>query len=129
MQGRIDPPSSAGRLDAGAIRAQAETGEVWAIGAPPVGCVFLTPQAGGLYLGKLAVDPSQRRGGLGRRLLAQAETRARALGLARLDLKTRVELVENHAFFTAAGFRQVASQAHPGYARVTTLVFSKEVGA
>ncbi len=55
MEGRIDPPSSMHALTPESIAAQARSGEVWVIGAPPVACVFLTPKPGALYLGKLAV--------------------------------------------------------------------------
>ncbi len=128
MQGRIDPPSSVVRLDAAALRAQAESGEIWAIGTPPVACVFLTPRESGLYIGKLAVEAGARGRGLGRYLLELAAERARALGLKRLELKARVELEENHGFFRAAGFRQVGAEAHPGFDRATTLLFARELG-
>jgi len=135
MRGRIDPPSSAERLDIAAIRTQAKDGEVWAIDTPPEACIFLTPQVGArggarggaLYLAKLAVDPARRGGGLAKRLLSLAQARAHALGLGRLTLKARIELVENHAFFRHAGFQQVGSNSHPGFDRPTTLLFAKEV--
>ncbi len=127
MRGRIDPPSSAERLDLAALRTQAKAGEVWAIGTPPAACIFLTPQGNALYLGKLAVDPARRGGGLAKRLLALAEERARAQGLARLTLKARIELAENHAFFRHAGFQQVGRESHPGFDRPTTLLFAREL--
>ncbi|MFM7442340.1 MAG: GNAT family N-acetyltransferase, partial [Tabrizicola sp.] len=80
MEGRIDPPSSMHSLTAEAIAAQATGGEVWAIGTPPVACVFLTPQPGALYIGKLATAASHRRMGLAGQLIALAATRAKALG-------------------------------------------------
>ena len=127
MEGRIDPPSSAGALTPAAIAAQAETGEIWAIGTPPVACIFLTPRPGALYLGKLAVADSHRGRGLARQLVDLAESRARALGLPLLELQVRVELVENHAAFAAMGFRQTGESAHPGYARPTSLTFRRAV--
>ena len=131
MDGRIDPPSSAGRLDLAAIARQAAEGEVWLIedsGAVLAG-VFLTPLPGRLYIGKLAVAAGAMRQGLGRRMLTHAATRARALGLSMLDLQTRVELVENHAFFRACGFVQTAETAHPGYGRATSLTFTRRLDA
>ncbi len=127
MEGRIDPPSSATRLDVVGIRAQVQDGEIWGIGDPLVACVFLTPQGDGMYVGKLAVAPAYRGQGHAARLLALAEDRARAMGLRRLDLKVRVELVENHAFFRKAGFERVGEDRHAGFDRTTTLLFSKEV--
>lgn len=125
MEGRIDPPSSMHALTEGEIARQAVEGEVWAIGTPPLACVFLTPRAGSLYLGKLAVRPGHQGQGLGRQMVGVAEARARALGLPMLELSTRVELTENHAAFRAMGFSQTGSASHKGYNRITTLVFTK----
>ncbi len=127
MAGRIDPPSSLGALTPEAIETQARTGEVWAIGDPPVACVFLTAKPGALYLGKLAVAASHRRRGLARALVALAETRARALGLPLLELQTRVELTENHATFRALGFAEAGRTAHPGFDRPTSITFRRAV--
>lgn len=127
MEGRIDPPSSMLALTAGAIEAQATTGEVWVIGTPPVACLFLTPKADALYLGKLAVADGQRGRGWARVLIDTAADRARAMGLPVLELQTRVELVENHAAFRAMGFVEVGRSSHPGFDRVTTLTFQRAV--
>ncbi|OWJ78217.1 GNAT family N-acetyltransferase [Haematobacter genomosp. 1] len=131
MDARIDPPSSMHRMSVASIAEQAETGEVWLIDGPRElqACVFLTPQAEALYLGKLAVAAAARGQGLSRRLVALAETRARALGYAALELQTRVELVENHAIFAGMGFHRVAETAHPGYARPTSFTWRKTVSA
>lgn len=129
MEGRIDPPSSMHRLTAEAIaaQAQAQDGEVWVIGAPPVACLFLTVKPGALYLGKLAVAGDQRGRGFARVLVDTAAARARAMGLPVLELQTRVELVENHATFRALGFAEVGRSSHPGFARPTTLTFQRAV--
>lgn len=127
MEGRIDPPSSMHGLTAADIARQARDGEVWVAGAPPVACLFLTPEPGALYLHKLAVAPAARRRGHARRLIDIAETRARALGLPVLRLQTRVELDENHAAFRALGFVQTAATAHAGYGRPTALSFERPV--
>ena len=129
MEGRIDPPSSLHHLTAADIAAQAQTGEVWVIGAPAVACMFLTPQPQALYLGKLAVDPAVRRMGYARRLISVAELRAHALGLPALELWTRVELAENHTTFRALGFVQAGTRAHAGFDRPTTVVFTKRLAA
>lgn len=127
MDARIAPPSSMHSLTEAAIAAQATLGEVWVIGTPPVACVFLTPQRDSLYVGKLAVALAARHKGLARRLIALAETRARALGLPALELQTRVELTENHAAFTAMGFAETGRTAHPGFASPTSITFRKAV--
>jgi ribosomal protein S18 acetylase RimI-like enzyme len=127
MDGRIDPPSSMHALTAQTIASQAQSGEIWVIGAPPVACVFLTPKPQALYVGKLAVAASHRRAGLARQLIDLAEHRARALQLPALELQTRVELTENHATFRALGFTEVARTAHPGYDRPTSITFRRAV--
>jgi len=128
MEGRIDPPSSMHRLTEESIRQHASDAELWAIGRPPHAVVFLTPKADCLYLGKLAVEASQRGRGLARRLVELAEDRARALGLEALELQTRVELVENHAAFGRMGFVKTDETAHPGYDRPTSITMQKRLG-
>ncbi len=127
MDGRIDPPSSMHSLTEDTIADQARTAEVWAIGTPPVACMFLTPRDGSLYIGKLAVARAHRGQGLARALIATAELRARALHYPALELQTRVELVENHVTFRALGFVEVARTAHSGFTRPTTVTFRRPV--
>lgn len=127
MDGQIDPPSSMHRLTPESIALHALTHEVWALGTPPVACVFLTPKAGTLYLGKLAVAAGHRGKGHARTLIGLAETRARALGLPVLELETRIELTENHATFRALGFAETGRKAHPGFGRPTTITFRRAV--
>jgi ribosomal protein S18 acetylase RimI-like enzyme len=126
MEGRIDPPSSLRDLTPEALNRQAEVGEIWVIGAP-VACVFLTPKPGVLYVGKLAVAGAYRGQGLARRLIDVAAGRARARGLAALELQTRVELVENQAVFRAMGFQEVGRTAHAGYDRATSITYRRAV--
>ena len=126
MEGRIDPPSSLRDLTPEALARQAVAGEIWIIGAP-VACVFLTPKPGALYIGKLAVAESHREQGLARRLIDQAEARAREIGLPALELQTRVELVENQAAFLALVFQEVGRTAHKGYDRPTSITYRRAV--
>jgi len=127
MEGRVDPPSSMHRLDRLVVSRHAGTGEVWVLGDPVVACVFLTPEPGRLYLGKLAVAAEYRRRGYAQLLVDLACDRARALGLGCVELHSRIELVENHAAFVAMGFRKVGETAHPGYDRPTSITFRKSV--
>ena len=129
MDGRVDPRSSMHRLTLGSIAQEAEMHEIWAMGSPPGACVILTPKPGRLYIGKLAVAKSQRGQGLARDLMHHAEVRALDLGLAVLELQTRVELVENHATFRALGFEEYGRTAHEGYDRPTSITFQKRLSA
>ncbi len=127
MEGRIDPPSSIRDLTLAALAGHCATGEIWVIGAPPHACVLLTPRPGVLYLGKLATAADRRGQGLARRLVACAEDRARSLGLAALELQTRVELTGNHAAFAALGFAEAGRTAHAGHARPTSITLRRPV--
>ena len=129
MEGRIDPPSSLHRLTKALISEHCETGEVWAIGDPPIACVFLTPKPECLYVGKLAVDHAMRGQGLARQLIEVAEVRARALELPRLELNARIELSENHKTFAALGFKKHAERCHRGFTRTTFISMRKPVTA
>ena len=127
MDGRIDPPSSLGRMSPEALARAAAKNELWVLPAPeaPLACMLLTAQADHLYLGKLAVSVSARGRGLARRMVLHAEARARELGLPCLRLQTRVELVENHAAFRRLGFVETGRTAHAGYDRPTSVTFEK----
>jgi hypothetical protein len=59
MEGRIDPPSSALRLTPQLMAADAANGALLLarVGRTLVGCVFVRPKQGALYIGKLAVLP------------------------------------------------------------------------
>ena len=125
MDGVIDPPSSMHRLTVDDIAQQAEAGEVWAIGLPPVGCMFLTIKGDWLYLGKLAAAGDQRGKGLARGLVNRAMARAAEMGLRGVELQTRIELTANHATFAALGFVETGRSAHAGFDRATTLTFRR----
>ena len=127
MEGRIDPPSSDRQLSVESLATLSKFAEIWAIGSPPIACMILTRKPDRLYLGKLAVDPAQQGRGLARKLIQHAETRARALGLPRLELQARVELTENHALFQHLGFVETARTAHPGFDRPTSITFTKDL--
>lgn len=130
MERRIDPPSSLARMDADCLASQpgmvllatdAETGPGL------VGCLFARPRGGALYLGKIAVEPAYQGRGAGRALVDAAEAVARREGIAALELQTRIELVENHAAFTAMGFEKTAETAHPGFDRPTSVTMRKRL--
>ncbi len=75
MNGLIDPPSSALSLTPQSLREKSE-GEIGHIAFDDdqlAGCVFCRPEPDNLYIGKLAILPSEQGKGIGRRLLAVAE--------------------------------------------------------
>ncbi len=56
------------------------------------------------WINYLAVDPSQRRTGLGRTLMTEAERVLRAAGCPKINLQVRPENKEAGAFYEAIGF-------------------------
>lgn len=129
MEDRIDPPSSLHRMNAATLEQEARDKELWVIedDTRPVACMILTPKPDTLYLGKLAVDADHQGQGLARRMIEQAETRARQLGRPSVTLQTRIELVENHAAFERLGFVRTGATAHEGFDRPTSLTFVKSI--
>lgn len=127
MDGRIDPPSSAHALTPRSLREKAlnEIGYVALDGNKIAGCVFCRAEPDSLYIGKLAVLPETQGKGIGKRLLTYAEAEARKRGLAILRLETRIELVDNHATFTAWGFTKIAENRHAGFDRTTSIEMRK----
>jgi ribosomal protein S18 acetylase RimI-like enzyme len=127
MNGRIDPPSSALSLTPQSLRekARAEIGYVALDGSRLAGCIFCRPEPDSLYIGKLAILPSEQGKGIGRRLLSVAEATARERGLDALRLETRIELTGNHASFASWGFLKTAENCHAGFDRTTSIEMRK----
>lgn len=127
MEGRIDPPSSMGRLTVDDLRAKAMAEDLFLIrsAALPVGCLFGAARQDSYYVGKLAVAEPLRGKGLARALIEAAARQAGALGLPALELESRVELTGNHAAFAAMGFARTGATRHPGYDRPTSLTFRR----
>jgi ribosomal protein S18 acetylase RimI-like enzyme len=78
-------------------------GQVWVLD-PIEGLIVLVPEDGVLLIENVAVSPAARGRGLGRRLLAFAEDRARALGLSTLRLYTNDKMVSNIALYERLGY-------------------------
>lgn len=76
----------------------------------PAGCLGLFPTG---EITRVFVIPEFRRGGGGRALLAAADSVARTLGLTRLFLDTRHDLLEARALYVACGFNEVPPFSAP----------------
>ena len=80
--------------------------------------IVLLPQADHLLLNNVAVHPDHQGRGLGRRLVAFAESEARRLGYAELRLYTHQRMTENIALYARLGFRETGRGTEAGYDRV-----------
>ena len=129
MDNRINPPSSAHRMTAQSMKADADKGALLIAerGGDLVGCVFAQAKGDALYIGKLAVRPGLHGVGIGRKLVDAAREEARQRGLAVLELQTRIELTENHATFARMGFVKTAETAHEGFDRPTSITMRAPV--
>ncbi|HXF10869.1 MAG TPA: GNAT family N-acetyltransferase [Desulfuromonadaceae bacterium] len=58
----------------------------------------------------LVVAPEQRRGGAGRRLMAEAERWAHGIGAQAVVVRSNVQRVESHAFYPALGYTPTKTQ-------------------
>lgn len=82
------------------------------------GVLVLEPQEGSLLIETLAVDPARQRAGVGRRLMAFAETEAARLRLPRIHLYTHQTMAAARAFYARLGYLEVSEGIEDGYARV-----------
>jgi GNAT superfamily N-acetyltransferase len=90
-----------------------------------VGAVLWEEKGGGLYFGRLAVDPAARLRGVARILVAAVETEARRRGLDRAHASVRIVLADNRRMFARLGFTETVASAHPGYSQPTTIAIEK----
>ncbi len=129
MDGRIDPPSSLHKLDVDALheKARDETLLTAVDGEKLVGCLFVRPDADTLYLGKLAVDEAARGEGVARQLIDVANLIGKQWSCKHLELEARVELTENHSFFTHLGFEKIGENSHDGYTLPTSYKYQRVI--
>jgi len=71
-----------------------------------------------MLLDNIAVRPDRQGHGLGRRLIAFAETEARRRGFTELRLYTHERMTENIALYTRLGFIETGRGRDAGYDRV-----------
>ena len=116
-----NPPSSALKETPASVMRELEQGggAVVASGSAMVGAVLWREEEGSLYVGRLAVHPSQRRRGIARLLMAEAEREARRRGLTRMHLGVRLPLEDNRRLFLSCGFVDVELLSHEGFSEPT----------
>ena len=82
------------------------------------GLIVLLPQSDHLLLDNIAVQPHRQGRGLGRLLIAFAESEARRLGFGELRLYTHVTMTENIALYRHYGFVETGRGLQAGYERI-----------
>lgn len=92
-----------------------------------LGILVLVEAPDHLLIYSLAVAPQQQGEGLGRRLMAHAEDRARAKGLGKLQLYTNALMPENIAFYGGLGYRETGREPHPTRPGATVVYMEKSL--
>ncbi|MDQ0471251.1 GNAT family N-acetyltransferase [Labrys wisconsinensis] len=82
------------------------------------GVLILAPEDDHLLLDTVAVSPRFQGKGIGRALVAHAETEARRLGLPEVRLYTNEVMTENLPLYRHLGFVETHRAAENGYRRV-----------
>jgi len=99
--------------------------KVWVLEEREIyGFIVMFPKDTALQIENVAVDPIVHGNGYGGKLLAFAESEAKAANLDRITLYTNVHMTENLSFYPSHGYRESGRRAEEGFDRV---YFSKEI--
>jgi ribosomal protein S18 acetylase RimI-like enzyme len=100
--------------------ARVSEGVVWVLeeGAVIAAIIVLLPAVNYLLLDNIAVSPNRQGVGLGRRLLAFAETEALRRGYREIRLYTHQTMVENQRLYASIGYEETGRGTEAGYDRV-----------
>jgi predicted N-acetyltransferase YhbS len=125
----LDPPSGAARESVESVRGELarDEGAVGWIGSRPVACMRLVAEADHLHVRRLAIAPEVQGRGIGRAMMAWAESAARRRGLTAVTVGVRLALTGNRAFFSRLGYEPVAEHAHAGYDHPTAVEMRKRI--
>ena len=83
----------------------------------PLGFLCASVQDGALHIEELSVHRDRQGQGLGRRLIAHAEARARATGLGGLTLTTFEDVPWNAPFYARLGFERLQDDRQTAFLR------------
>jgi ribosomal protein S18 acetylase RimI-like enzyme len=100
--------------------ARVSEGVVWVLeeGAVIAAIIVLLPGVNHLLVDNIAVSPNHQGLGLGRRLLAFAETEALRRGYREIRLYTHQTMVENQRLYASIGYQETGRGTEAGYDRV-----------
>jgi len=88
------------------------------LGTALAGFIVLRPGPDHLFIENVVVHPDRQGQGLGRRLMAFAQTIAVERGLPALELYTNVKMTENFPFYESLGFVETGRRCEDGFDRV-----------
>ncbi|MGW5864000.1 GNAT family N-acetyltransferase [Streptomyces sp. NPDC055239] len=97
--------------------ADVAAGRVYVTGDPVVGVLVLVAHEDHLFLDSIAVHPEAAGHGVGRRLLAFVDDRARELGLSQVRLYTNAMMWENQRLYPRYGYEMVERRVDGAYDR------------
>ncbi len=128
-RGKLDPPSGAFRETEEKLYSLllTEHAAVAIHNGRRAGCVFYDIGDEFVYFHRLAVLPSFRRRGIGRRLIAYVEERALRIGRAHVRLCVRTMLPETRFYYERSGYSVVGLHAHKGYDLPTYYVMQRDL--
>jgi predicted N-acetyltransferase YhbS len=96
------------RTSAAEIAQYLATGTFFVVDAEAGGaltsCMYLEQRGDRLYLGMLAINPAQQGRGLGRQMMAEAQSRAASLGCHAIDIRIVDRRTELPPFYRSLGF-------------------------
>lgn len=98
--------------------ANVAAGRVFVAGEPVAGLVVVEAHEDHFFLDSIAVHPGAQGRGVGRRLLAFVDARARALGLPEVRLYTNAMMWENQEIYPRYGYEAVERRVDGSYDRV-----------
>ena len=107
--GLLRPWNDPGKDIARKLRVQRDLFLVGTLEDVIVGSVMAGYEGHRGWINYLAVDPQQRRAGLGRALMDEAERRLRALGCPKINLQIRKDNLVATAFYAGIGFAEDAA--------------------
>jgi ribosomal protein S18 acetylase RimI-like enzyme len=100
--------------------ARVSEGAAWVLeeGAMIAAIIVLLPAPNYLLLDNIAVSPARQGSGLGRQLLAFAETEALRRGYREIRLYTHRTMVENQRLYASIGYEETGRGIEAGYERI-----------
>ncbi|HWO15939.1 MAG TPA: GNAT family N-acetyltransferase, partial [Solirubrobacterales bacterium] len=83
-----------------------------------IGLIVLIQEPDHVLIENVAVDPDRQGEGIGRALLAHAETTAQESGNPAVRLYTNAKMTENLALYSSLGYKEVDRRRENGFERV-----------